>query len=83
YKDAIYLAASNIPERKVVMYKVNGIISGGTAQLRPHRVVSRATTADFFAMFDVPFQFGGGWTSAADSAPEPVIVISRKENDKL
>jgi putative ABC transport system permease protein len=83
YKDATYLARSNIPERKVVMYKVNGIISGGTAERGPHRAVSRATMADFFAMFEVPFEYGGGWTAAADTGPEPVIVISKKENDKL
>jgi putative ABC transport system permease protein len=83
YKDAMYLAGSNIPERKVVMYKANGIVTGGTAERRPHRVVSRITTGDFFAMFDVPFEYGSGWTAAADTGPEPVIVISKKENDKL
>ncbi len=83
YKDAMFLARSGIPERKVVMYKVNGIVTGGTAERRPHRVVSRATMGDFFAMFDVPFEYGSGWTSAADTAPEPVIVISKKENQRL
>jgi putative ABC transport system permease protein len=83
YNDSTYLARSNIPERKVVTYKVNGIISGGSADPRPHHVVSRATMADFFAMFEVPFQYGGGWNAAADNRPEPVIVISRKENEKL
>ena len=34
-------------------------------------------------MFDVPFQYGGTWTDAADTGPEPVMVISRKMNDKL
>ena len=33
--------------------------------------------------FDVPFQYGGTWTDAADSGPEPVMVISRKMNDML
>jgi putative ABC transport system permease protein len=83
YKDSRYLAQSKIPERKVVMYKVNGIITGGTAEKRPHRVISRATTADFFAMFDVPFEYGGGWAAPADDGPEPVIVISHKENQLL
>lgn len=83
YKDATYLARSNIPERKIVMYKANGIVTGGTAERRPHRVVSRITMTDFFAMFEVPFEYGGGWTAAADTGPEPVIVISKKENDKL
>ena len=34
-------------------------------------------------MFDVPFQYGGTWTDAADTGPEPVMVISRKINEKL
>ncbi len=83
YQDSTYLARSNIPERKVVMYKVNGFITGGTAEKRPHRAVSRATTADFFAIFDVPFEYGSGWTATADDSPEPVIVISHKENQTL
>ena len=83
YKDVVYLSRSKIPERKVIMYKVGGIISGGTAEKRPHRAVSRATSADFFAMFDVPFEYGGGWTAAADDSPEPLIVISHKENQTL
>jgi putative ABC transport system permease protein len=83
YKDSVYLAHSTIPERKVVMYKVNAIITGGTADRRPQRAVSRATTADFFAMFDVPFEYGSGWNAAADQGPEPVIVISHEENQTL
>jgi putative ABC transport system permease protein len=83
YKDAKYLAQSNIPERKVIMFKANSIVTGGTAEKRPHRVISRTTTADFFAMLDVPFEYGSGWTAAADEAPEPVIVISHKENQIL
>jgi putative ABC transport system permease protein len=83
YKDSTYLARSNIPERKVVMYKVNAIVTGGTAEKRPHRVVSRGTMADFFAMFAAPFEYGAGWTAAADTGPEPVIVISHKENQIL
>jgi len=82
YKDTQYLYASNIPERKVVMYSTDSVISGvGTAP--PERLSTRVTTADFFAMFEVPFLFGGGWSAAADNAPQPVIVLSREENDKL
>ena len=38
-------------------------------QVKPERVTTRVTTTDFFAMFDVPFQYGGGWTDAADDGP--------------
>lgn len=45
--------------------------------------MTRVTTADFFAMFDVPFLFGAGWARSDDTTPEPVVVISRKLNEKL
>jgi putative ABC transport system permease protein len=41
------------------------------------------TSKDFFAAFDVPFQYGGTWTDADDSGPGPVMVISRRLNDEL
>jgi len=77
------LSASNIPERKVVMFRQSGVVSGGPAQARPLPVSTRMTTGDFFPMFDVPFRYGSGWSAAADQGPEPVVVLSREENDKL
>ncbi|MGA9332964.1 MAG: FtsX-like permease family protein, partial [Rudaea sp.] len=41
------------------------------------------TTADFFPMFDVPFQFGGGWSAADDDAGAQLVVIAGFLNDKL
>jgi putative ABC transport system permease protein len=46
-------------------------------------VSTRITSADFFAAFDVPFLYGGGWRASADAAAEPVIVLSKKENEIL
>jgi putative ABC transport system permease protein len=34
-------------------------------------------------MFDVPFLYGGGWNAKADWSPEPVIVLSRTQNQRL
>ena len=34
-----------------------------------------ATTSDFFAMFGVPFRYGGPWTAADDDARSRVVVI--------
>jgi putative ABC transport system permease protein len=55
----------------------------GKAQERPFRENVRLTTSDFFAMFDVPFQYGGGWSRRADEGPENVVVLSKYVNDKL
>jgi len=82
YNDTQYLFASRIPERKVVMYSTVGVIShAGTGV--PARVDTRVTTADFFSMFEVPFLYGSGWSAAADNPAQPLIVLSRTENEKL
>ena len=83
YRDAMAVYASDIPKHKVIMHKAVGIISIDGRQVKPERVTTRVTTKDFFAAFDVPFQYGGTWTDAADTGPEPVMVISRKLNEKL
>jgi putative ABC transport system permease protein len=75
---------SDIPKRKTIMYRVSGILSGEGLRgpIDPVNAPTRVTTGDFFAMFDVPFLYGHGWDAKADSGPEPVIVISRKLNEK-
>lgn len=83
YKDAVYLLGSNIPERKVVMYARRSVLTGAPAQHKPLAVATRMTTADFFAMFDVPFLYGSGWGTHADQGAAPVIVLSKEQNEKL
>lgn len=83
YRDGTALFASTIPEHKVIMYALALVISGGDAHLRPTRITLRVTKPDFFPMFDVPFLYGGPWTLAADEAAQPLIVLSKEQNDKL
>jgi putative ABC transport system permease protein len=51
--------------------------------VRPEIVSGRATTADFFSLFDVPFLYGAGWDRLADADAAHVVVLSRELNDKL
>ena len=82
YKDATYLAGSDIPKRKVIMAQLQGMLNGAPGQILPLRVMTRATTQDFFAMFDVPFEYGGGWRgNDRDALPE--IVLTKQVNDEL
>jgi putative ABC transport system permease protein len=83
YRDALAVHASDIPKHKVIMHKAVGIVSIDGEQVKPERALTRVTTGDFFAAFDVPFQYGGTWSDAADTGPEPLMVISRKLNDRL
>src|ERR1700739_3463752 len=78
YKDTQLLFASNIPLRKVVMYSTEGVVSGVGSE-PPAQIGTRVTTADFFAMFEVPFLYGSGWSAGADQPPQPLIVLSRRE----
>jgi len=82
YKDTQFLFASNIPERKVVMYSTEGVVSGVGSEPAA-QIGTRVTTADFFVMFEAPFLYGNGWSAGADRPPQPLIVLSRRENDKL
>jgi len=54
-----------------------------SSEVRPEIISGRATTADFFAMFDVPFLYGGGWDRLADRDAGHVVVLSRELNDRL
>jgi len=83
YTDALHIASSGIPLRHVIMHRDLSVLTGGTAHSNPQPVATRITSADFFAAFDAPFLYGGGWRAAADTAPEPVIVLSKKENEIL
>ncbi|WP_243050639.1 ABC transporter permease [Dyella sp. RRB7] len=44
---------------------------------------ARYTTGDFFAMFQVPFLYGRGWSASDDEGKARVVVITRTLNDKL
>jgi putative ABC transport system permease protein len=83
YRDAMYLMQSDIPQRKAVMTKLLGMLSGAPGQTLPLHVWTRATSGDFFPMFDVPFEYGGPWEASADRGPQPVIVLSQQVNDQL
>ncbi len=83
YRDAMAVMESDIPKRKVIMHKAIGVLSVDGSAVRPERALTRVTSSDFFTIFDVPFPYGGGWSPRADEGPEPVIVLSKKTNDKL
>jgi putative ABC transport system permease protein len=87
YRDATWLLQTTIPERKVVMYKSSAVISSGdgprAGSSPPVEVLTRVTSADFFKMFEAPFKYGSGWNPSADTAQEPVIVLSHTMNQKL
>jgi putative ABC transport system permease protein len=53
------------------------------AHVKPIFSSMRYTSADFFAMFDAPWQHGSGWSAADDEGEARVAVISSALNEKL
>ena len=83
YRDATALLAAKRAFRQVAMSRVSLAVEPPTRDERPFFVDVRATTGDFFAMFDVPFKYGGAWPEEADSANEQVAVLDAETNDRV
>jgi putative ABC transport system permease protein len=82
YRDATHLYGSKAAPRALIMYKSGLLALPEREGVKPFETIARVTTHEFFSMFDVPFQYGGGWDAAADRGPEPVVVISHETNEK-
>ncbi|GAB3746837.1 ABC transporter permease [Lysobacter olei] len=81
--DAEALLRDKRGDRQALMTGGTLAIEATDGRIEPFRVDSRYTTADFFAMFDVPFRHGNGWSGTDDEARAPVAVISSALNEKL
>ncbi|KQR12981.1 MULTISPECIES: ABC transporter permease [Xanthomonas] len=53
------------------------------ASLRPFSIDARYTSTDFFPMFDVPFLYGGAWSTSDDGSRARVAVLSEALNKQL
>ncbi len=83
YLDATALHQAERAFRQTISFKTDRVIQPAGEDARPFQEEVRATTADFFAMFDVPFELGGGWDAAADQTEERVVVLSLEMNQRL
>ncbi|MBD8871549.1 ABC transporter permease [Rhodanobacter sp. DHB23] len=76
WPDAMALLAARRGVRQAAMAGGSLLLRPERAGLRPFYVAGRYATADFFALFGVPFERGGGWSAAADAADAQVVVLS-------
>ncbi len=83
YLDATALLEAGNARRQVVSYRSGRVIEPAGQEARPFEIQSRSTSADFFAMFDVPFLYGSGWDASADANREQVVVLDRATNERL
>jgi putative ABC transport system permease protein len=81
--DGMNLLHAHRAERQALMTGGAVPIQPTGANLDPFFAQARYTTADFFPMFGVPFEYGAAWTAAADDRHARIAVISRSLNDKL
>lgn len=84
YRDTVALLQSKIPTRQVAMRKGAYVLeTQPPSSIKPFPIIARMTTRDFFAMFDVPFQYGAGWDESADEHAQHVVVLSKATNEKV
>lgn len=83
YVDAMNLLHAHKAEREVVTALTRAKISPSQADRHPFFSDGVMTTSDFFPMFDVPFQYGSGWSVAEERDHARVAVIAGFLNDKL
>jgi len=83
YLDATALLEAGRAHRQVVSFKSSRVVQPDGEGVLPFQEEVRATSADFFAMFDVPFRYGAGWDAAADRGEERVVVLSSAINEQL
>ena len=83
YRSAVDLWSAHRADRQALIAGSDIKVRAPDSKLPPMMVPMLATTSEFFAMFKVPFQYGGAWTAADGSNRARVAVISAELNDKL
>ncbi len=83
YRDATYLWQAKKAPRQVIMSGMAAVVEPKDKDALPFMVTGRASSAEFFPMFDVPFLYGSGWDGAADARKELVVVINVELNERL
>ncbi|WDE10499.1 ABC transporter permease [Thalassomonas haliotis] len=83
YTDASNLFKAGKAFRHSISAQAFAVIEPRDPDQLPITVNARANSADFFAMFNVPFIYGGAWSAQADINKELVAVISKETNNSL
>ncbi len=83
YLDSTALLEAARAHRQVISFKSDRVVQPEGEGVMPFQENVRATSADFFAMFDVPFEHGSGWDATADRSEEKVVVLSAAMNERL
>ena len=83
YVDAMALMQAHQATRQTLLYPVQmSVLPGGNRDL-PLAANGYAVYSDFFPMFEVPFEYGSGWSTQDDQARSAEVVISSELNQKV
>jgi len=83
YIDAMALWQARNTSRLTLLYAATWQVESDNPLIPAMSLGGDAVTADFFSMFNVPFRFGGGWTTDDEAQHATVAVISRHLNETL
>ncbi|MET0332191.1 MAG: ABC transporter permease [Dyella sp.] len=83
YTDALALMRDHRAKLQSAVYQISPSIVPPGVGKHPLNVSGHAVYSEFFPMVDAPFQYGEGWRASDDTQRAPVVVISRKLNQKL
>ena len=83
YTDAEAFLHARQARRQTLIYGSKWTVLPDDAQRQPFSQEGDAVSRDFFAMFDTPFRYGGGWSASDDDQRAAVVVISSALNRKL
>ena len=83
YRSAVDLWNAHRADRQALVAHATLKLRAPETGQPPLMAQTLATTGDFFPMFNVPFQYGNGWSAADDAKNARVAVISDDLNRKL
>lgn len=83
YRDAVALMEAGKADKQAAMFKMALPVQPENPEIKPFQSLGRVTYADFFAMFEPPFAYGGSWNHDQDASHARVIVLGKDMNEKL
>jgi putative ABC transport system permease protein len=83
YRDAVALMEAGKADKQAAMFKIALPIQPENPEVKPFQSLGRVTYADFFAMFEPPFAYGGAWDRKQDAEHARVVVLTKETNEKL
>ena len=83
YRSAVDLWSAHRADRQTLVVDSPVKLTAPSSKVPPLMLSLLSTTADFFPLFDVPFQYGSGCRDDDDQRRSRVALISASLNEKL